>query len=1362
MKNAVTRVLAAAAALTLFATLPALPAFAAPEATGIAVGEMRVNDTLTPLGLDDTRPALSWKLTADTQSVEQSAYEVRVASDPDLLDDGTGDIWSSGKVDSARSVQVDYNGAALESAKRYYWKVRVWDQHDVASDWSASSWWEMALLNSADWAGSEWISPAGENLVWDDFEISSDFRLWKKAGGIVFRATGTDNMNMWQVNPEQTIPRLRQHIWRDGRVVANREVNIPAAVMAPGEPDGVTHTLRIRAEGSTYTSWIDGMLVDTWTVSAAELNASGVIGFRGGDNRPGNEHSSAWSNVTVTELDGTPIWADDFDNGPSAYFKGAIIENGALMRRNNEVVLISAAGNEAPLLRTEFTLDKPVASARAYAYGLGWYELSMNGEKADDRVLAPSATPFSQRNLYQTYDVTDLLAEGENAVGVWLANGYGEGYSEWGWRWDGPRQAIITIRVTHTDGSVTVIGSDDSWTSHASAVTSAHIYNGESYDARSEIAGWANPGLDDSTWTGVRVVDAPSARLEADEMPQIRVHTDFAPIAVFEPTPNVYVFDFGQNMAGWTRLNDLDVAAGTKITIRHAERVDENGALDTHTNRSAAATDQYIAAGTGSETWEPRFTYHGFRYAEVTGLSEAPSVTARAVHADLQETGTFESSDSMLNKIFENNRWTILNNFMSYPTDTPVRDERTPPQMDVQAHQDAAIRTLNMSTYFDKYLNDLPGARQGTTYAGDTTMFGIHIPLALALYKEYGTTQVLEEHWGDVRSRADWLLANHPDGVWPSTGGSHGDSGRYGDWCAPIPVEAANGGLGDWNAGACFSEPNLVTSVLQYRHIVEASEIAAILGHENDAARYVAAAATIKDAVNLKYLNADGSYASGRQTTSILPLVFGMVPDDRFEQVADYFIDRVERVNDGHLDTGIFGTRYLIDALTLVGRSDLAYGTMTQTTYPSFGYQILEHDATTAWEGWTLRSGMQTYDHAMFIGPNSSFLTEFGGIRSTTAGYETLTIDPQIPAGLQSATARMETVRGLVSSSWEQSDSDLRLAVTVPVNSRATVVVPVKADEVVATPAGAEQLSVSASEYTFAVGSGDYEFRAAVPEADITAPVVSLDIEGEGDGGWLRAATATLSAVDEPGGSGVAVIEYAIGNGSWTRFDAPIALAEGQYTLRYRARDEAGNVSQAGQRQIRIDSTTPTVWGWLDDAGTVTSVARDRASGVSAVEYSSDGEEWRVSPSGFATAESVMVRARDRAGNTTSRALTPSSNATTLDVAAGDYLHIARSGFSVGAGVRVELHSTPTVLGRVTADSVGVISLNAPVPTTLQDGSHRLLFITDGGETIEIPVDTLAETGAGAVMGGALLALLALGFGGVLLLRRRSRLVPLR
>lgn len=1355
MRTAVTQLIAAAAALAMFATLPALPAFAASEETGIAVQEMRVNDTLTPLGLDDLRPALSWKMSADANAVEQSAYEVLVASGPELLEGGTGDVWSSGKVDSSSSVQIDYDGATLETAERYYWKVRVWDQHDVASAWSAASWWEMALLDPSDWDGSEWISPEGENFVWDDFEITSDFQLWQEAGGIVFRATGADNMNMWQVNPEQAIPRLRQHIWRDGRVVANREVEIPAEVMAVSEPEGVSHTIRIRAEGSTYTSWIDDVLVDTWTVTDAELNASGVIGFRGGDNRPGNEHSSAWSNVDVTALDGTPIWADDFDNGPSSYFKGAIVENGALMRRNNEVVLMSAAGSEAPLLRTEFTLDKPVASARAYAYGLGWYELSLNGEKADDRVLAPSATPFSQRNLYQTYDVTKLLTEGENAVGIWLANGYGEGYSEWGWRWDGPRQAIINIRVTHTDGSVTIIGSDDSWTSHASAVTSAHIYDGESYDARSEIAGWASPDLDDSTWTGVHVVEAPSDRLEADEMPQIRVHEDFEPIAVFEPTPNVYVFDFGQNMAGWTRLNDLDVPAGTEITIRHAERVDENGALDTHTNRSAAATDRYIAAGTGAETWEPRFTYHGFRYAEVTGLSEAPGVTARAVHADLQETGTFESSDSMLNKIFENNRWTILNNFMSYPTDTPVRDERTPPQMDVQAHQDAAIRTLNMSSYFDKYLNDLPGSRQGDTYAGDTTMFGIHIPLALALYKEYGTTQVLEEHWGDVRKRADWLLTNHPNGVWPSTNGEHGDNGRFGDWCAPIPLEDANGGLGDWNAGACFSEPNLVTSVLQYRHIVEASEIAAILGHDDESARYVAAAAVIRDAVNERYLNADGSYASGRQTTSILPLVFGLVPDDRFEQVAAYFIDRVETVDDGHLDTGIFGTRYLIDALTLVGRTDLAYGTMTQTTYPSFGYQILEHDATTAWEGWTLRSGMQTYDHAMFIGPNSSFLTEFGGIRSTMAGYETLTIDPQIPEGLESATARMDTVRGLVSSSWEQSDTSLRLAVTVPVNSRARVVVPVKEGETVATPAGAERLSVSASEYTFAVGSGNYVFLAAVAVPDTTAPIVSLDVEGEGDGGWLRGATATLTAADESAGSGVALIEYAIGDGAWTRFEAPLALDEGQYTLRYRASDEAGNVSAAGQRQIRIDSTEPTLWGWLDDTGTVTSVARDRASGVTIVEYSADGQEWQSSPSGLEEAEEVVVRARDIAGNTAAQSLSPSITATTLEVAGGDNLHIARSGFNVGMGVRVELHSTPTVLGAVIADSLGVVSLNVSVPAALEAGSHWLVFITDDGETIEIPVDTLAETGTGPVVLGAILALLALLLGGALVLRRR-------
>lgn len=731
----------------------------------------------------------------------------------------------------------------------------------------------------------------------------------------------------------------------------------------------------------------------------------------------------------------------------------------------------------APLLRKDFRLaDKKVAKARAYVAGLGLHELRLNGAKVGDDVLAPANTPYERRVLYDTYDVTRQLRGGTNSVGLWLGNGYGENFSQYGFRWTGKRQAVMLLDVTYTDGSHSRLTTDPTWKWSTGPITADDLYDGESYDARMQQPGWDRPGFDDGAWQATTGADAPKGELRASTMPAIEVADTLDPVKVTEPRPGTYVYDFGQNIAGWARLR-AEGTAGTRISLRTAEELGADGLLDTATNRDAAATDTFTLAGTGEpETYEPRFTYHGFRYLEVTGSPGRPSkgaVQARVVHADVPSTGSFRSSSDMLNSVWRNNRWSIINNSMSTPTDTPVRDERTPPAMDVQAYGDAAVREFGMEGFYAKYLQDMP---PGTALPSDDVkaqypdMAGGQVTLAWTVYEQYGDRDALETAYPDMKRFVDRNAAETPGLIWPQDKG-------FGDWCPPDHGPESNDGMGSPDAGDCTSEVSLVNTALSYRQAEVTAQAADALGHSEDARHFEGLAAHIKEAFNAHFLNEAGdTYGSGRQVTSILPLAFGMVPGMREKAVGDQLVRTITEKNDSHLDTGIFGTRHLMDALDRIGRTDLAMTMLQQTDYPGFGFQ-LAHGATASWEQWLYDSAMETHDHAMFAGINTSLYTVLAGIRPAKPGYSEITVAPTAPAALDRVSAALETVRGRVASTWERSGGSLRLTVTIPANSHAVVHVPVTArHDRVDAPQGAERTRGTGRTAAYRVGSGMWTF----------------------------------------------------------------------------------------------------------------------------------------------------------------------------------------------------------------------------------------------------------------------------------------------
>ncbi|GLY98631.1 rhamnosidase [Actinoplanes sp. NBRC 103695] len=1043
-------------------------ASASASAEGLTAHDLRVGNVATPLGIDDPRPALSWRLRSGKRGDRQTAYRVLVASRPELLARRSADIWDSGRVDSAASVAVPYAGPALTSARRYYWTVQAWDVNGRPSPPSPVSWWETGLLDATAWSGARWITPdVGDAHSWRDLTLDVDVTIRSGAASLLFRAAGADTFAMWQINAVTHPGRvmLRPHVKRQGSYALLGEVDLSPVLT----PENLTapHHVRLRAAGDTVTTWIDGTQVD---VRKLDLESPGTIGFRSSSSQ-GVAEIARYDNLVVRDLAGTVLFTDDFGTSPDPRFPGAPVVDGQLEPRGDPTLLASEP--DAPMLRKPFTLGKPIASARAYTYGLGFAELRLNGSKVGDRVLTPASTPYERRNLYDAYDVTALLRPGANAVGLWLGNGYGPRFSPYGFRWPGPKQAIVLLAVTYADGTRATIASDDSWRWADGPIIANDLYSGESYDARLEQAGWDGPGFDDAAWHPVRTTTAPSPVLAANDAPPIRVVDTLRAATITQPRPGVHVYDFGQNIAGWPRLR-VAGPSGVTVLMRTAEELGPDGRLDTATNRNAASADAYTLNGSpGEQVYEPRFTYHGFRYLEVTGFPGTPgpdSVTARVVHADVAPTGTIETSDPLLDRIWRNNRWAILNNSMSLPTDTPVRDERTPPGMDVQAYHAAAVREFGMERFYAKYLLDLPPGTALPNDAGNAQqpdMGGGSVSLAWSLYEQYGDLALLARGYPAMAAFVDANAESQPGLIWP-------DNRGFGDWCPPVRGPAAHDGQGSPSTGECFSEPAIVNTALSYRQASDTAKAAAALGRTADAIRFRQLAAAIASAFNTHFLDPSGThYGSGRQVTSVLPLAFGMVPEDRVAAVGAYLADRVLTADHGHLDTGIFGTRYLVDALARAGRIDVAATVLGATTYPGFGYQIAR-GATTPWEQWTYESNMETHDHAMFAGINATLYTQFAGITPASPGYASIAVAPQVPPGLSHLSASLDTVRGTVTSSWTSTTCRFELTVTVPVNATATVSVPFAGRKVTAT-AGAVP---SAGGRRFEVGSGTWRFTA--------------------------------------------------------------------------------------------------------------------------------------------------------------------------------------------------------------------------------------------------------------------------------------------
>ncbi len=838
---------------------------------------LRCDNLENPMGVDFRQPVFSWILSPGERGRAQSAYEILVSFSREALAQDIGEVWDSGRLESSQSIQVSYAGKPLVSGGRYYWKVRVWDEHGNVSGWSEPAFWTMGLLNAGDWQ-AKWI--------------------------------GLD------------------------------------------EP-------------------------------------------------------------TVTN--GSPL--------------------------------------PARWLRKEFDVHKWVARATVYFCGLGWSELYVNGQKIGDDVLSPPLSQYPKREYYETYDLTPMLQEGGNALGVVLGNG----------RFYAPRagaldsgfpKLLLQLHIEFADGTATNIVSDETWELTTNGpITANNEYDGEQYDARKEFPGWSNTGFVDTNWQAAQIVPGPGGALCGMRQEPIRVTEEIRPVSLNEIRPGVYIFDLGQNMVGWCRIK-VEGPAGTPISLRHAETLDARGELYTNNLRTAKATDTYILKGQGEETWQPRFTLHGFRYVELTGFPGTPtldSVTGCVAGDDLPVTGEFECSNPLLNQIYHNIFWGVRGNYRSIPTDCPQRDERQGWLGDRSEESRGESYFFDNEALYAKWLQDMADCQltngsipsvcpaYWNVYVDDVTWAGTSVIIPGMLRDHFDDERAVAEHY---ECAAKWM--QHMEGFI-----TNGIIARdtYGDWCMP-PEDPGEIHSSDPKR---ITDATLLATPFFYHDLRLMQSYALELGRKQDARRYGKLADEMKRAFNTQYLNRrTGQYDNGTPTSSVLPLAFDMVPNNMHQKAFDFLVNKLTGDWHSHIGTGLVGGKYLMRVLSDNGRPDLAYTILTQTNYPGWGYMV-EHGATTVWELWngnTADPAMNSGNHVMLIGDLGIWLYEdLAGIKPDpeTPGFKHIIMRP-VPVGdLKYVRAGHFSPYGWIRSEWHKNGNEFEWKVEIPANTTATLYLPAAA-----------------------------------------------------------------------------------------------------------------------------------------------------------------------------------------------------------------------------------------------------------------------------------------------------------------------------
>jgi alpha-L-rhamnosidase len=1101
---------AAIGSLLLCALCTVFPATASAQSDKPA--KLECESLSTPIGMDARDPLLSWKLEDSRPGARQTAYEIQVASSTSSLETRKPDIWDSGRTESSSSVGVPYKGPALVPSKRYFWRVIAWDRDGKQYPASDASWWETGLLDQGNWkakwigleepelralrgSGAKWITNAETEVPKEAEKTEHDFRVHFDLNQPVRRGvlyvTGQDTAGAWingkPVLEPQPLPPWRQMPWKTYTIqdvskdLQNGRNLLAIKVVHYAEgPHGAGNVSQTPMNAVLYVELTDGTV---------QIFKTGPEGWR-------------------ATLDATGNWqAPEFND---ASWKKAIL----YVAPNSDP---DPLGNPWPTgtvksLRHAFEVNKPVASARIYATALGAYKLSLNGHIVGRDILSPGWTDFREHMVYQSYDVTDDVKSGKNALGALLAPGWYSTPLQWyrqGYNYGTTPPALrAQLRIEYKDGSVDWVLTDESWKADTSPILFAEIYDGETYDARKLQAGWDTAAFDDARWKSAEIVPAHEPKIEWQYFQPIREEKTLDAKTVTNPSPGVYIYDFGQNLSGVARIH-VKGPAGTDVKLRFAEVLNPDGSLYTDNLRTAKATDHFILAGKGAEDYQPTFTFHGFRYAEVSGLKTKPrlqDVKAVVFHTDAPFTATLKTGSTLINQLWSNILWGQRSNFVGVPTDCPQRDERLGWTADAQVFWRTATYNMDLAAFTRKFGGDLRGTQVGTDMYGifapgtDTenpgygtgwSDAGVIIPWSSWI--QYGDSKVIEDNWEGMEKYLAAILAANPDFV---------DRKSYGiafaDWLAPEGVTPV-----DLIATAYWAYD--ATLMRQMAHAT---------GKTTDEQKYAELFEKIKAAFNHDFVRPDGFvggvpptpvFASGVDTTLsttpvetqtgyVLALNMNLLPESLRSLAAKRLVDRLE-ANHWRLGTGFLGTPYLLGALTDTGHADVAYRLLLSTENPSWGY-LVEHGATTMWERWNgdaMRNdpSMNSYNHYAYGAVADWIYRYAAGIDTMPSdpGFHAILLHPNFDQRLGFLDFSYESSFGAIHSAWSIAGNKVAWNLTVPANASGNL--PLSVEQEKSFKLDGLPLSQSkkihglptngGSTVTYEIPAGTYQFEVALP-----------------------------------------------------------------------------------------------------------------------------------------------------------------------------------------------------------------------------------------------------------------------------------------
>ncbi|WP_127580398.1 family 78 glycoside hydrolase catalytic domain [Paenibacillus koleovorans] len=1058
-------------------------------AATIQVAGLTVDAEQYPVGVGNPKPFLGWKLTSAIRGQRQTAYRVLVDSDPAKLEMDLGSAWDSGVVSSCASNQIAYEGIPLPSDTKVYWKVMVWDRSGKPSPWSAVNSWSTGLLEKHDWKAS-WITKPELHLT-ERMDLTGESWIvheetWRKPKTIDVYSGDKAAFRLAFDLPEEL--HVRAAHWMGTG-------DCRAYVYLNGE-------LIVCGYHFQYLHWVD--VTDLVQPGRNVLGASVSIGASYG---VGLDCAAFVGKLRVQLSDGREILVATDEN----WKRAPSPESGWLEQDFDDThwpaAVRAAAFGQVPWLgpfhvpprpthlnrnhnfyaRKTFLISGTIKRATVYASALGVYELTLNGGKVGEDLLTPGWTDYRKRVIAQAYDVTSLLEPGANAVGLavgpgWYAGSVGMfGPYQYGER----PYALLQLHVEYADGRVEVIATDDTWTTSSGPIQYSDLLMGEIYDATQEIAGWDEAGFDDSGWQPVERLALGQSHPEIGfhPGPMVRAVEQLPPFSVKRLDPDRYIVDFGRNISGWVKIRAIG-PRGTRIRMRFAEMLLADGSLYTTNLRSARQTDVYVMRGDGEEeVYEPRFTFHGFRYAEVSGYPgelKPEDVMAIMVYSDLPLGGDLTTSDPLLNQLQANIVLGQTGNFLSVPTDCPQRDERLGWTGDAQIFVRTASYNRNTLNFFRKWLLDVRDAQHesgavtnvaptlGWLWAGVAAWGDAITIVPWTLYRMYGDRSLLEENYEAMVRHVHYMKKHSVYWVRPAEG--------FGDW---LSIEADT------------PKDLLGTAYFAYStHIL--AEVARVLGYEAESEQYRGWFREIREAFQVAFVESDGTVEGGTQTGYLLALHMQLLPEELREKAIRHLVDDIQAKGE-HLSTGFIGVSYLLPVLTEAGHLELAYRLLQQETFPSWLYSVLQ-GATTIWErwnGWTHDSGfyspvMNSFNHYSLGSVGEWMYRYMAGIEldPEVPGFRRILLKPRPGGKLSRVQAVYESPYGEIVSDWAIEGKRFVYKISVPVNSTALVSIPSKAavwaDLGMTVPLSTlddvEHIRQEQDRCEFEVGSGQYVF----------------------------------------------------------------------------------------------------------------------------------------------------------------------------------------------------------------------------------------------------------------------------------------------